>query len=45
MDPNEAYNLCCKFQGKRVRINDKGNVRFGTITIVETPARTGGRSD
>ena len=36
MNYNQAYNMCCKYQGKRVRINDnKGNVHVGTITKVD----------
>lgn len=36
MNHQEAYDLCCKHHGKRVRINDnKGNVHVGRITKVD----------
>lgn len=36
MNRSEAYNLCCKYQGKRVRITDnQGNVHTGQITKVD----------
>ena len=36
MNPNEAYNLCCQYQGKRVRITDnQGNCHVGQITKVD----------
>lgn len=36
MNINEAYNLCCQYQGKRVRITDKqGKVHVGHITKVD----------
>ncbi len=36
MNGNQAYNLCCKYQGKHVRITDnKGNVHCGVITKVD----------
>ncbi len=36
MNQNEAYNLCCKYQGKRVRITDnQGNTHVGRITKVD----------
>ena len=32
----EAYDMCCKYHGKRVRIHDnKGNVHVGRITKVD----------
>mgnify|MGYP003367317907 CR=1 FL=1 len=31
-----TYNLCCKYIGKRVRIDDRyGNVHYGRITSVD----------
>ena len=36
MNRNDAYNLCCQYQGRRVRITDKqGNVHVGRITKVD----------
>ena len=36
MNKNDAYNLCCQYQGKRVRITDKqGKVHVGHITKVD----------
>lgn len=36
MNHNEAYNLCCQYQGKRVRITDnKGCTHVGRITKVD----------
>lgn len=36
MNRSDAYNLCCKYQGKRVRITDnQGNVHTGRITNVD----------
>lgn len=36
MHPKEAYDLCCKYQGKRVRITDnQGNLHVGRITQVD----------
>ena len=36
MNANQAYDLCCKYQGKRVRILDnQGNKHVGTITKVD----------
>lgn len=36
MNRNEAYEMCCKYQGKRVRITDKrNNVHVGRITKVD----------
>ena len=36
MNRNEAYNLCCQYQGKRVRITDnKGCTHVGRITNVD----------
>ena len=36
MNRNEAYDMCCKYQGKRVRITDKqNNVHVGRITKVD----------
>lgn len=36
MNPQSAYNLCCKYQGKRVRITDNGgNMHVGRITRVD----------
>ena len=36
MNYNQAYNLCCQYHGKHVRINDnRGNVHVGTITNVD----------
>lgn len=36
MNINDAYNLCCQYQGKRVRITDKqGKVHVGHITKVD----------
>lgn len=36
MNPQAAYDLCCKYQGKRVRITDnRGNVHVGRITNVD----------
>ena len=36
MDRNQAYDLCCKYQGKRVRITDnRNNVHVGRITKVD----------
>lgn len=36
MNQNDAYNLCCKYQGRRVRITDnKGYVHCGRITKVD----------
>ncbi len=36
MNVSDAYNLCCKYQGKRVRITDnRGNVHMGRITKVD----------
>lgn len=36
MHSYQAYNLCCQYHGKRVRINDnRGNVHVGTITRVD----------
>lgn len=35
MEAIQAYNLCCKYQGKCVRIKDnQGNTHIGTITRV-----------
>ena len=37
MNRNEAYDLCCRYHGKRVRITDKqGNLHVGRITKVDT---------
>ena len=36
MNRNEAYDMCCKYQGKRVRITDnRNNVHVGRITKVD----------
>lgn len=36
MDRNQAYNLCCKYQGRHVRITDnRNNVHVGRITKVD----------
>ena len=36
MNQNDAYDLCCKYQGRRVRITDnKGYVHCGRITKVD----------
>ena len=36
MNSNDAYNLCCKYEGRRVRITDnRGNVHTGHITKVD----------
>lgn len=36
MNRNEAYNLCCRYQGKRVRITDnRGNIHVGRISKVD----------
>lgn len=36
MNPQSAYNLCCKYQGKRVRITDNcGNTHVGRIMKVD----------
>lgn len=36
MNPQSAYNMCCKYHGKRVRITDnRGNVHVGRITNVD----------
>lgn len=36
MNPQAAYELCCKYQGKRVRITDnQGNIHRGHITKVD----------
>ncbi|HBT73119.1 MAG TPA: hypothetical protein DEB37_12990 [Lysinibacillus sp.] len=36
MNPADAYNLCCKYHGKRVRISDSsGRVHVGEITKVD----------
>lgn len=36
MNRNEAYNLCCQYQGKRVRITDcSGYTHVGCITKVD----------
>ncbi len=36
MNPTDAYNLCCKYHGKRVRISDSsGRVHVGEITRVD----------
>lgn len=36
MNCQQAYDLCCKHYGKRVRINDnQGNVHVGRITKVD----------
>ena len=36
MNRNEAYEMCCKYQGKRVRITDnRNNVHVGRITKVD----------
>ncbi|GLC89532.1 hypothetical protein [Lysinibacillus piscis] len=36
MNPTDTYNLCCKYQGKRVRITDSaGRVHVGQITRVD----------
>lgn len=36
MNYNQAYNMCCKYQGKHVRIYDnQGNCHVGTITKVD----------
>ena len=36
MNPQDAYNLCCQYQGKRVRISDNcGNTHVGRITKVD----------
>ena len=35
MNPSDAYDLCCKYHGNRVRITDKqGNTHVGHITRV-----------
>ncbi|WP_332651272.1 hypothetical protein [Lysinibacillus sp. 54212] len=35
MGQNNVYDLCCKYNGKRVRITDnRGNVHVGTISRV-----------
>ncbi|MFJ7736993.1 hypothetical protein ACIQ2D_11700 [Lysinibacillus sp. NPDC097287] len=36
MNPNEAYNVCCRHHGKRVRITCKdGREHFGRITRID----------
>ena len=36
MNSKAAYDLCCKYHGKRVRITDnRGNVHVGRITNVD----------
>jgi hypothetical protein len=36
LNPADAYNLCCKYHGKRVRISDSsGRVHVGEITKVD----------
>ncbi|WP_285397180.1 hypothetical protein [Lysinibacillus sp. fls2-241-R2A-57] len=36
MNPNDAYNLCCNYHGKRVRITDRsGRIHVGEITMVD----------
>ncbi|AJK86053.1 hypothetical protein D0439_01570 [Lysinibacillus fusiformis] len=36
MNPTDAYNICCKYHGKRVRISDtSGRVHVGEITRVD----------
>ena len=36
MNRNDAYNLRCQYQGRRVRITDKqGNTHVGRITKVD----------
>ncbi|MFJ7921161.1 hypothetical protein ACIQ6U_15525 [Lysinibacillus fusiformis] len=36
MNPTNAYNICCKYHGKRVRISDtSGRVHVGEITRVD----------
>lgn len=36
MNPTEAYNVCCRYQGKRVRITCKdGREHFGRITRID----------
>lgn len=36
MNPQSAYNMCCHYQGKRVRITDnRGNTHIGRITKVD----------
>lgn len=36
LNPSDAYNLCCKYHGKRVRISDSsGRVHVGEITRVD----------
>ncbi|WP_336635629.1 hypothetical protein [Lysinibacillus fusiformis] len=36
MNPTDAYNVCCKYHGKRVRISDtSGRVHVGEITRVD----------
>ncbi|KOS66894.1 hypothetical protein AEA09_15425 [Lysinibacillus contaminans] len=36
MNPAEAYNVCCRYHGKRVRITCKdGKVHHGTITKID----------
>lgn len=33
---NDMYNMCCQYQGKRVRITDtEGKMHVGTITRVD----------
>ena len=35
MGPNDYYDLCCRYHGKKVRITDKqGRVHVGQITRV-----------
>lgn len=35
MNPTHAYDLCCKYHGRRVRITDnQGNTHVGHITRV-----------
>ena len=36
LNPADAYNLCCKYHGKRVRLSDSsGRVHVGEITKVD----------
>ncbi len=36
MNRNDAYNMCCQYHGKRVRITDKqGRLHVGRITKVD----------
>ncbi|EON71251.1 hypothetical protein [Lysinibacillus sphaericus] len=36
MNPADAYSLCCKYHGKRVKITDtSGRVHVGEITRVD----------